>query len=95
MSQKFNQRPSSLLQLDDPYVAYCVDEVCFVWGTHVEYELELASRDPKDLTRKEYKQATARRTRTFTQLMDGEAEAKPVPRRSQFKDPATLFSSKK
>lgn len=82
------------MHLDDPYVAFCLDEACYVWGRHVEYELDLASRDPKDLSRKEYKQATARRTRTFDSLMNGEAESKPVPQKGRFKDPATMFSSK-
>jgi hypothetical protein len=94
MSTKFNQKPSNLLSLDDPYVAYCFDEACYMWGHYVDYELDVASRDPKELNRKEYKSATARRTRTFERLMDGEQmEAKPVSR-SQYRDPATMFSTK-
>ena len=96
MSLKFNQRPSNLLSLgDDPYAAYCLDEACFAWGTHVDMELELAARDPKDLTKKEYRSAVGRRTRVFDKLMHGELEAEVTtisPKR--FRDPAGMFSGK-
>ena len=28
MSQEFNERPSSLLGIEDEYTAYCLDEAC-------------------------------------------------------------------
>lgn len=28
MAQRYRTRPSELLYLDDPYAAYCLDEVC-------------------------------------------------------------------
>lgn len=96
MSQTFKQPPSKLLQLDDPYVAFCLDEACFLWGRHVEHELDLAARDPKDLNRKEYRNATSRRTRTFEKLMNEEAESQPEKTRpGRYRDPATMFSSKR
>jgi hypothetical protein len=96
MSKKFSQKPSSLLWLADPYVAYCIDEACYMWGHYVDYELDVAARDPKELNKKEIKSATARRTRTFERLMEGEqAESRPVSvSRTQFRDPATMFSKK-
>ena len=39
MAKQFQCRPSSLLAIEDPYVAWCFDEAAYRWGSHVETQL--------------------------------------------------------
>lgn len=41
--------------VDDPYSAWCLDEVVYLWGTHVESEIERASQEGKDEKQKRNK----------------------------------------
>lgn len=35
MARHYNQRPSEILGLDDGYIAYCFDEVCYYYLSEV------------------------------------------------------------
>lgn len=47
MAKQYNQRPSALVGLSDPYAAYCFDEAVYIFGTHVESELHAVSNKAK------------------------------------------------
>lgn len=103
MAEQYRKRPSELLGLsDDPYSAYCLDEACYLWGAHVETELEMASRDPKDLNRKEVKSAQNRRQLVYRRLMEGVEAGGPTASSveekkttsGRFRDPALLVGKK-
>ena len=38
MATTYHQRPSSLIGVADPYLAYCVDEMALMVGAHPEPE---------------------------------------------------------
>lgn len=40
MSQRYNERPSVLLGIDDEYSAYCFDEACALIMTHLDNKEE-------------------------------------------------------
>jgi hypothetical protein len=41
-------RPSSLLRLQDPYSSWCLDECAYVFGKHIESELQMVERGKKE-----------------------------------------------
>ena len=96
MSRKLRCRPSQLVNIYDPYAAYCLDEATYIWGTHVEIELENSTRDKKE--NKEAKKAIEKRQNRFQALMVEDEEVDPSKpqiksptSRKRFKDPADLF----
>lgn len=61
MAKAYNQRPSNLLGvLDDEYTAFCLDEATWLWGSHVEGELQEATR-PKPTGKDASKRVTEER----------------------------------
>lgn len=97
-------RPSELVGLDprprhgDPFTAYCLDEAVWMWGQHVENELEKAREGGKTA-----KQSANKMKMRFKSLMaeredDTEAEVDPdfpkhLPRQAapkKFRDPMSL-----
>ena len=58
--------PSEFMHLDDPYVAYCFDEVVLMWGSFVTHEVREAGEAKK--TSKQ-KSAEGKQDRKFKQLM--------------------------
>jgi hypothetical protein len=58
MATRFSQRPAVLLSVSDPYLAWCLDEVVFIFGNYFENEIEkISSNFPgreKELEREHY-----------------------------------------
>lgn len=80
-------RPSSLIDVSDPYAAYCFDEVCSIWHDHVEEKVLLASKDLKDSTQKELVQR-----RVFADIMGETKQGEDVPPpKGMFRDPAVTM----
>lgn len=81
---------------NDPYVAFCFDEAAYLWGQYVDGELDLASRDPKELKKSKMGAAMKRREQVMKQLMSDPKNEKEPARQtpSQFRDPALMFSGK-
>lgn len=48
MAQQFQCRPSSLVAVEDPYAAYCLDEAIYLFGNYVEGELRRVSDKAKN-----------------------------------------------
>ncbi len=86
MAQSYHLPPSHLLGLrNDPadaYVAYCLDEAIFFFGTHVENEL--AEAEEKAKTKQSKKSA---RQRVINKYL-GDAEKQ----KGAFADPAKFMS---
>lgn len=76
-------RPSSLVAIDDDYVAYCLDQAVGYFGRTLEAELEKAGSDAKNESEAEFK-----RKRVLSDWL-GEDEK---PQRGMFADPAAFFN---
>lgn len=76
-------RPSSLLAIDDPYVAYCFDQAAGYLGNHVELELDKIGNktDAKERAVQQQKKAK------LEAILSGSGD-KP---KQQFADPALMF----
>jgi hypothetical protein len=61
-AKQFNRAPSDILRIEDDYVAYCLDEAIWWFGTYVESEVAAAqkSRGKKDNERKQQVRAENR-----------------------------------
>ena len=79
-AKTWSTRPSSLLEIKDPYTAYCVDEAVAAWGNFIENEL--ASVEGKTSEEVERKQIAR-----LDQLL-GRQQAK-----GRFRDPADMFNT--
>lgn len=53
LAKTLRTRPSELVGLEDPYVAYCLDEAVMVFGDHVTTELEKVEGKKKERERKQ------------------------------------------
>lgn len=54
-AKTWSTRPSQLLGLDQPYLAYCVDEAVATWGNHVVNELDkIDGKTDKEVNRKRH-----------------------------------------
>lgn len=60
-------RPSQLAGVDDPYVAYCLDEAVGEFGAFVTAELETIGLTPKET--KKMAQDTAKRLQVLNRLL--------------------------
>ena len=47
-SRDWGKRPSELLSIKDSYIAYCVDEAVFAFGTAIESELNALKKGKKE-----------------------------------------------
>lgn len=90
MSQTFHCRASELTHIDDPYLAYCIDEAVFLWGNHVENEMVSAANAQ---TAEEAKQP-ARNSTLQRLLMEPGEDPDEMPTAGQFRDPAAVMFSK-
>lgn len=80
MSKEWSQTPAQLMGLtSDPWIAWCVNEAVFLFGRHVDYEVESAG---KGMTKAE--QINAAKQRALTMVLTGGKAAS----RGQFRDPA-------
>lgn len=79
MAKAYNQRPSSYLDIADPYLAFCLDEACFEWGAYIDSELDLVEGNSTA-------EITQKRERIFRRLM-GLA--------LKYADPAAILGDKK
>jgi hypothetical protein len=84
MSQAYSCRPSSLLGIQDDYLAWCMDQACFAWGSFVAGQLEVATIDPDRLNDPKVQQSIHRRRAAEQRLLylplrglhqDGDAES--------------------
>lgn len=90
MAKEYHQRPSHLLGIaDDDYTAYCLDEACFLWGSHVEGELEEAGANAK-----KPEEAKRKRQMKFKQLLTPRNEEGVQEAPKQYRDPAEMLKKK-
>jgi hypothetical protein len=89
MAKEYSQRPSSLLGLaDDSYAAWCVDEVAYIWGRHVEGSMAEAEAKAKGDTAK-----FAARQRALSSLLAGPvSEDQEKTTKGRFRDPASFLN---
>lgn len=100
MAKDWRERPSRLLDIRDPYYAWCFDEVVHLFGRRCEAAMDEAASKVKS----EKQKANARKV-----ALDSILRAKPVPRSEadkreaereapkaagSFRDPAALFNKK-
>jgi hypothetical protein len=97
MSKDWTQRPSSLLGIDDPYAAWCVDEVVYLFGNYCEGEMDQAEHRTKQQAAK-----GPARARTLANILNGtnsvqedeagQTKELPAPATAgRFRDPAAMF----
>lgn len=75
-------RPSDLLNIQDDYVAYCLDQAVGYFGRTLESELEKAGSDSKNDNEAEWKRKA---------VLDRFLDEDDKPQRGQFADPAAMF----
>jgi len=81
-STSYNSRPSHLLNIEDPYKAFCLDQAVRCFGRTLEARLDEAGADAKN-----QEQAKRARQRILDQVLTpGE-----VPKK-RFADPAAKFA---
>lgn len=89
MAKEFRSLPSDLLKIGDPYIAYCLNEACYMWGTYVDNEVnevgEKPDRKMKDIMRK--------RQHRLTQLVTS-PEDLTAQSTKKFRDPAEVMGRK-
>ena len=75
MAKEYNTRPSDLLGLENEYVAFCVDQVVFRWGSFVQGELD-------SVEGKDQNQIQGRRELVARRLLEGGSRfVTPTPTR--------------
>lgn len=96
MAKEYSTRPSSLLGLtEDSFAAWCLDEVTYLWGTHVEAEVAQSGEKMKNPD-----QRLAAKHRTLSSLLfdgdteDGKGEVAAAPK-GRFRDPASMMGGKR
>jgi len=87
-AKTWGQRPSQLLGIDDPYTAFCVDEAVWMWGNHVESELNKATDGAKNKDQARSRLVAATR-RLFTE------EGEEGEKKGSFRDPALMLGGGK
>jgi hypothetical protein len=75
-------RPSDLLNIQDDYVAYCLDQAVAYFGRTLESELEKAGSGAKNESEAEWKR------KAVLERFLGEDDK---PQRGMFADPAAMF----
>lgn len=76
-------RPSKLLGIKDKYIAYCLDQAIFYFGTSIDYELEqVDEKNPEG--------AQHKREQLLRSFLYPEAESQKK-HKGQFADPAAMF----
>lgn len=81
-AKTWNCRPSDLLDIEDAYVAYCLDQAVGYFGRHLEAELEKAGNGAKNDQEAEWKRKL---------VMDRYMSDKDKPQRGLFADPAAMM----
>lgn len=81
-AKTWNCRPSDLLNIQDDYVAYCLDQAVGYFGRTLENELEKAGSDAKNNADAEWKRRA---------VLDRYLGDNDKPQRGQFADPAAMF----
>jgi len=62
-AKTWGTRPSTLLGVDEPYAAYCLDQAVSAWGGYIVSELEKVEG-------KDEKKVAAKRQRRLLQLLE-------------------------
>lgn len=81
-AKTWNCRPSDLLDIEDGYVAYCLDQAVGYFGRHLEAELEKAGSGAKNDQEAEWKRKL---------VMDRYMSDNDKPQRGLFADPAAMM----
>lgn len=76
-------RPSELLNIEDDYVAYCLDQAVGYFGRNLEAELEKAGSGAKNEEDAEWKRQ---------RVLDNFLGEDDKPQRGLFADPAAMFN---
>lgn len=84
-SQRWGARPSSIMDIDDPYVAFCFDQAVGYLGSVIEGELREAGHKPS----KEENKARAAQDKVIAKHFPDSAKDDS----KKFADPAALFGS--
>lgn len=80
-AKTWNCRPSDLLDIEDRYVAYCLDQACGYYGRVIENELgKIEAKNQSD----------GERQRKL--VMDRFFGVEDKPTRGAFADPAAMFT---
>jgi hypothetical protein len=87
MAQRYRTRPSELLELDDAYAAYCLDQAVLTFCAGVESKLD-AVPTPKGKKGEERRQQN--QTKLLQKLLG--IEEKEEDKAKKFKDPAAMFA---
>lgn len=91
MAEKYRQLPSSLLRLDDPYTAWCVDEAITMFKARVDAAVDAAGeRAPKS---NDHKMEEAVRQAELDKLIKYNPDAhkeESTPAQRKFADPAAM-----
>lgn len=64
MAKTYGKAPAELLGIADDYTSWCLNEVVFTWGMHVESELHKAEKGTKTV-----EEAVSRRTAVLQALL--------------------------
>lgn len=109
MAEKYGTTPAALLNLEDPWVAYCLNEATYLWSMHVESQLIQATKGSQNeaLARMARKGALNLLMQPFPKewdqtetapeqmTLEDPMEPKPLtPKSGQYRDPANLFKAK-
>lgn len=90
MSQQYKTTPSSLLGIDDDYIAWCLNEAVYIFSNHVESKMHEAEARAKG-----EKQKSAARQRILQMMLKDDTPGEEGPRPGTFRDPASGFSGKR
>lgn len=88
MAQAYNCRPSQLIDVQDPYAAYCFDEAVYLWASYVRNAVTEAGEQIKGYQQKKIMQQRVLQTLLRTRE---QVAAEEIPK-GMYRDPATLFN---
>lgn len=55
-SKLWNQRPSTMVAIEDEYASFCFDQVVSAWGTYVTNQLDqIEGKNDKEINRKRHR----------------------------------------
>lgn len=91
MSKEFQARPSSLVSVSDPFVAYCLDESVYLFGRHVENKMDEAEATLKGNKVKPEQRIAKRRAALDSCLTAPVDDTEPVATRRALKPPPGRF----
>jgi hypothetical protein len=91
LSKQLSVRPSSLIDIDDPYVAFCFDQACMMWLNHVENRVYETGQNIKNEAHRQMARMGTLRMLLRVDVIEGEDN---TPKKGAFRDPAAIFKKK-